>query len=114
MTQKIFEHWIVSALCGVALLFVLGGFFWTYFSLRATGGPFILHFNDIGGITSVGGLGSLVFMGVFGVIVVLMNFAIALEFDSKDKFFGKFLAATTLVFAVLLFIAFIAILSVNV
>src|ERR1700722_12090925 len=105
MLQKLLKHRIVATLSLASLLFVLGGFSWTYFSFRAMGGPFILHFNDIAGITSVGGFNSIIFMGIFGAFVVLMNFAIALEFDAKDRFFGKFLAATTLVFAVLLFIA---------
>jgi hypothetical protein len=42
-----------------------------------------------------------------------MNFFIALEFDARDRFLGKFTAVMTLVFATLLFIAFAAIINVN-
>lgn len=99
----------------LAVLFVLGGFFWAYFALAAAGpGPFILHFNDIDGITGIGGLGTIVFMGLFGLLVTLMNFAIALEFERHDAFFGKFLSALSLAFAVLLFIGFASIIGVNV
>jgi hypothetical protein len=109
------KHKLISIFSAVALCFVLGGSLWAYFALSALGsGPVILHFNDIDGITSIGGLGVIIFMGIFGVLVTLMNFAIALEFEERDPFFGKFLASLTLVFAVLLFIAFVAILSVNI
>jgi len=114
MLKRIQKHRIVSIVSGAAVLFTLGGFFWAYFALRAVGsGPFILHFNDIDGITQVGGLSSLVFMGFFGLVVTLMNFAIALELEEKDGFLGKITAVATLGFAILLFIAFAAILNVN-
>lgn len=114
MFKKILKYKLVSTLSLVSVLFILGGFAWAYFTLRAIGGgPFILHFNDIEGITSVGGLGTIVFAGVFGIIAVIMNFFIALEFEERDRFLGKFLAVMTLLFGILLFIAFVAILSVN-
>jgi hypothetical protein len=123
------------AVCGAAAAaFVLAGFAWAYFALRAAaagsptgmGTPLILHFNDVNGITSVGGLGAIVFMGLFGLLVVGMDFAIAREFEkrgeggiegavaARTRFFARFLAATTLLFAILLFISFAAIINVNV
>lgn len=115
MFRKISKHRIVSIQGLLAVAIVLGGFGWSYFALRGIpSGPFILHFNDVSGITRVGGTELFSFMGAFGVLVTLMNFFIALELDSRDRFFGKYLAFISLVFAVLLFIAFGAIISVNV
>ncbi len=101
--------------CAAALAFVVGGFAWAFFALRAAGtDSLILHFNSVQGITNVGGLGFVAFIAVLALLVVLMNFAVAREFTARDRFFGKFLAVMTLVFAILLFLAFAAIISVNV
>ncbi len=115
MLKKIWRSRAVSLMSLAALLFVWGGAIWSRVMLRGTAGasPLILHFNDLSGITSVGPPGTLVFMAVLGTLIVLMNFVIALEFDARDPFLGKFVAAVTLVFAVLLFIAFVAIINVN-
>jgi len=116
MVKPFVEKHLVSILCWTAVAFVLAGFSWSLVALapiRAT--PIILHFNDIDGITAVGGLGTIVFMGVFGLLIVLMDFAIAHELDSRGRrFLGRYLAATALIFAILLFIAFLAIVNVNV
>ena len=112
------KHRLVVLLSSAAVLFVLGGFIWAYLTLRhvvLTGGTLlILHFNSIDGITNIGGLNKIVFIGVFGLLVTVMNFFIALEFDTRDRFFGKFIASATLVFGILLFIAFTAIMNANV
>jgi hypothetical protein len=121
MIERFFYKNVISVLCGAALAFVLGGFVWACLALRGVGvadpdgsSSLILHFANGVGITSVGGLDLIIFMGIFGLLVVAMNFAIARELESRDRFFGRFLAVMTLVFAVLLFIAFAAIINVNV
>ncbi|HVM76883.1 MAG TPA: hypothetical protein VMU07_01895 [Candidatus Paceibacterota bacterium] len=112
--KNILKHRTVSAIFLLALLFALGGGLWAYFSLSALGtGPFILHFNDMFGITSVGDIQPIAAMAVLGVVVVVMNFFIALELEDRDGFLGKIAAMGTLVFAVLLFVAFAAIINVN-
>jgi hypothetical protein len=114
MVKKILKHKPVFGLSVAALAFVLGGFFWAYSSLGSVSGvPLILHFSDLQGITQTGGLDLIVFMGVFGAIVVIMNSFIAMELVERDRFLGTLTASMTLLFAVLLFIAFVAILNVN-
>jgi len=96
------------------MIFIVGGFLWAYISLVGmSSGQFIIHFNDIDDITQLGGLNNLVFMGFFGLIIAIMNFAIAVEFDERDPFLGKITGVATLAFGILLFMAFAAILNVN-
>lgn len=114
MIKKIVRYRAVSALSLAAVAFVLGGFLWAYFTLRSVSqSPLILHFDDLEGITSVGALSAVVFVGILGLAATVMNFVIALELEARDRFLGKITAAVTLAVAVLLFISFAAILNVN-
>jgi hypothetical protein len=113
MFEQIKKHRLVSGLIAASAAFVLGGFIWAMLALEKATGPLILHFNDLAGIAAVGGIGTIVFGGVFGIVVVIVNGFIAIEFEERNPLFGKLIAILTLVFAVLLFIAFAAILSVN-
>ena len=114
MWKKIARSKAISIVFLVAFAFTAAGWLWGIVALRGVANaPLILHFDDIEGITSVGGIGSLVFIGIFGSVVTLINFAIALELDARDRFLGKLAAAVTLIFAVLLFIGFAAIINVN-
>ncbi len=100
--------------CLAALGFVLGGWVAAGLALRGVGdAPLILHFDDLQGVTAVGGWQGLAAIGALGIIVVALNLAIALELDARDRFLGKFVAALTLFFAVLLFMGFLAIMNVN-
>ncbi len=114
MLKSVLRHKTVCILSLASLIFTGGGFAWTYFALRTVNdSPLILHFDDISGITSVGSMAHLVFIGVLGLIGVVMNFFIALELDARDRFLGTLAAALTLFFAALLFIAFSVIIHVN-
>lgn len=114
MLKRLFKYRGITALGVIGLGFVLSGCTWAYTTLRATGeSAFILHFNDIDAITSVGGIGTIVFAGVFGTIAVLADLLIALELAERDRRLGMALAVGASAFGVLLFIAFAAILKVN-
>ena len=112
--KKIVRAKAVGIMSFAALALAAGGWLWAHFALRdiATT-PLILHFDDLSGITAVGGPATLTFMGFLGMIVIVMNYLIALELEVRDRFLGKLIAAVTLVFALLLFIAFAAIVNVN-
>ncbi|MGB7957327.1 MAG: hypothetical protein WCF77_00585 [Minisyncoccia bacterium] len=113
MFKEIKKHKLVSGLIAASAAFVLGGFVWAMMSLEKITGPLILHFDDLAGIAAVGGIGTIMFGGVFGIVVVFINGFLAIEFEKRNPLFGKLIAILTLVFAILLFIAFAAILSVN-
>ena len=113
MFKALLKHKLLSGISLLSLLFSAGGFIWAYVALHNAGTEFVLHFNDIVGITSIGGFGLIGFMGVFGILVALVNGAIAFEFESRDPFSGKLIAALTLLFSILLFIGFASIIGVN-
>lgn len=107
------KYKFIFGLSLLSLLFSAGGFLWAFLALRAAGSQFVLHFNDIAGITSIGSFGLVEFMGIFGILIVFVNGAIAFEFASRDLFFSRLIAVLTLVFSVLLFIGFASIIRVN-
>lgn len=113
MPSKFVEHPLVSILCGIALLFALGSAIWAYAVFHNIQSPLVFHWTEGIGITQVGGLGQAMGVGVLGIIMVLINSAIAFELESRDPWLGKIVAAITLTAAVLLFIAAAAIISVN-
>jgi len=113
MLEKIKRHRLISVLLILSLILVAGGFFWAWFSLGRTGSPIIVHFDDLYGITTTTGRGIIVFAGIFGLAMVLVNASLAFEFEERSSLFGKLTAILTLALAILLFIAFAAILSVN-
>ena len=113
MLEKFKKYRLVSVSLLASFLLVIAGFIWAMFQLGKVSGPLILHFDDLRGIVAVGGAGFISFMGIFGLVMVILNGSIAFELEGKNKFFGKALAVFTLVLATLLFIAFAAILSVN-
>jgi hypothetical protein len=114
MIKKIKAYRLVSLLSLASIALAAGGFFWALGALGdATSGPLILHFNDMQGITSIGSFGSLLWMGVLGVAIVVINFFIVLDLEARDNVLGKIVAVMTFVMAILLFLAFAAIIKVN-
>jgi hypothetical protein len=114
MIKKILTHRLVSGLSLSSFVLVAGGFIWSAVVLsKITAEPWILHFNDLDGITATGGLTTLIFMGILSLAIVCINFFIAMALDERDKVLGKIVASMTLLVAVLLFLAFVAILNVN-
>ncbi|OGY99463.1 MAG: hypothetical protein A2945_01235 [Candidatus Liptonbacteria bacterium RIFCSPLOWO2_01_FULL_52_25] len=95
-----------------SFLLIVGGCLWAYLKLKGATSPLILHFNDAG-INQIGSFKELLWIGITGMVAVVVNFFVALEFEARDRFLGKMLAAGTLLLGVLLFIGFAAIISVN-
>lgn len=96
-----------------AAAFVIGGAAWAYGALRSINQPLILHFNSYVGINQVGGLGELLGVATLAMVAVLLNFFLAANAREHDVFLARFISATTIVFAALIFIGFAAIISVN-
>ena len=113
MIDKIKKYRVVSLSLLASFALTAGGFFWALCALGGTHGPVVLHFNDMQGITSIGTLGDLLWMGAIGMAIVVINFFIALDLEARNRVLGKIVAALTLAMAVLLFLAFAAIINVN-
>lgn len=113
MIKKLSKFKVVSSLFFASFILVLGGLVWAYATLRGVSGSLIMHFNNLVGINQVGGLAELAWIGATGVVVVLINSFVALELEARDWFLGKLLAAATLLFGILIFIGFAAIINVN-
>jgi hypothetical protein len=114
MIEKIKKYRLVSLLSLASLAFAAGGFFWALGVLHGmSAGPLVLHFNDMAGITSIGRFGDLILMGILGIVIVIVNFFVAIGLEARDPALGKIVAVMTLVMAILLFLAFAAIIKVN-
>lgn len=106
------SRWAAVAFA-LSALFVVYGVVWAYLSLRGVTTPIILHFDSFSGITRIGSLRELELFGLFGGIVVLVNFCIAGALLRRDRFLSTMTALWTLILAFLLFLGFVAIISVN-
>ncbi len=113
MVKKFVRFKAVSSVFLLSFLFVIGGWLWAFFALRNISQPLIIHFNNFLGITQIGGLNDLTVVALFGAISLILDFLLALELEERDWFLGKLTAAFGLFFSILLFIGFVAIISVN-
>lgn len=113
MFSRIIHDKFISGCFISAAAFVVGGAAWAYGALRSINQPLILHFSSYVGINQVGGLGELLGVATVAMVVVLLNFFLAANAREHDVFLSRFISAATFVFAVLIFIGFAAIISVN-
>lgn len=111
--EKILKLKIKGPLFFFSFALVLGGVLWTYFTLRDSSGPVIIHFNSLTGINLIGSFWSLIGFGIMALVIIVFNFLIALELSERDRFLARLVAAATLLFGVLIFIALAAIIAVN-
>ncbi len=111
--QKLLKHRIVSLTFLLGFFLIIGGWLKAYFVLRGIPEPLIVHFNNALGINQIGGLKDLAAVAVFGIVSLIFDFLLSLELDERDQFLGKLTAAAGLFLAILIFIGFSAIISVN-
>ena len=111
--EKLLRRRAVSIVCGASALLILAGWIWAYFALRHITQPLILHFNRYDHINQIGDLADVAHIAFFGLLVTAANSAVALVLEARDWFWGKLVAAATAFFAILLFIFFVVIISVN-
>ncbi|MEK7195446.1 MAG: hypothetical protein AAB655_02005 [Patescibacteria group bacterium] len=111
--NRFLKHKSTAILFSLALAFVLGGVFWTFFGLKRISGPVVVHFNNLAGINQIGSLWELLSIGAIAAVIIFSNFIIAVELEERDRFLGKTITGATLLFGILIFIGFAAIISVN-
>lgn len=111
--DRVLKFRVISSIFLFNFALVLGGTLWAYFSFRNASGPVIIHFNNLTGINLIGSYWGLISFGATGLVVIFINFIIAIEFEERDRFLGKLVTAITTLLAALIFIALAAIIGVN-
>jgi hypothetical protein len=96
----------------ISLILILGSGIWAFYSLRDIEEPLILHYSQYS-ISQTGSIWDLLSASLFGVVVVGINFAITLKLIEKDLFLSRLIAFATLIFGILISMAFVAIIGVN-
>ena len=81
--------------------------------LRDIREPLILHYSAYTGINQIGGIFTLLGVAATGLVLVGLNALIAFALEDRETLWAELLALLTLLVAALLFIAFMAIISVN-
>lgn len=98
----------------IAIGISLISFFLVFFNLISLSNrPLVIHFDDINGVTKMGNFTDIISIAATGIIVTVLNFFISIEVEKKDKFLARIISVVSILFAVLLFIAFTAILTMN-
>jgi len=111
--KKIFKYKVPNFAFFVSLVLVLGGWLWSFFDLREVTTPLVILFDSTTGINQVGYAGDLAKVGVFGLLVVVVNFLISIELERRLPFWGRLTSFITIFLGILIFIYFAAIISVN-
>lgn len=104
---------VVIAASAISLLLVGGGWLWSYIALRGARTPLILRFNDLSGISQIGGVRELAGIGTLGLAIVAIDSALALALVERDRVMSCVLALGGVFVSGLIFIAFAVIISVN-
>jgi hypothetical protein len=113
MTERAYRNLFFHGPFAASALFAAGGWLWAWLTLRGIRTPLILHFSDYTGISQIGGLAEVHGLGATGVVIVGLNFAVALQLRAHAPRWAWILAGATLFLAALLFTALAAIISVN-
>ncbi len=113
MFKKIIRDKFIFYFSVLSLALVLTSFLSAILILGKINQVLIIHFSHLIGIDKVGSLSAIYWLGISGLFLVILNSFISYYLESKDDFLGKFLAAANLLMAVLIFIFFFAIISIN-
>ena len=104
----------ISVLFVLALLLIATGFLAVYLSLGDIAEPLILHWSEYTGIDEIGSVLDLGLIALTGFVLWFLNLILALVLERRNPMLGRVLACGTLFMTALLFLAFMAIISVNV
>ncbi len=111
--KKLIQNKLIFYFSASSLFLVLISFLSAVFILGRVNQVLIIHFSHLAGIDKVGGMSAVYWLGASSFLLVLVNTFLSYYLESKDDFLGKFLASANLFVAVLIFIFFFAIISIN-
>jgi len=103
----------ISIILGSSLALGLIGFIWTIGALWNVSQSIVLHFNSYIGINHLGSLWQVVALGIFCLVILGINAVVAFALAERLSLWAEIIAWANIFFALLLFIAFQVIISVN-
>lgn len=113
MKTWIKQHKETAVCSGLSLLLILLGWILAAVKLRHIQEPLILHYSTYTGINQIGSLRDVAAIGITGLVLWALNTPLASMLDNREPYFGRLTAFALLAFGILLFFAFIAIMSLN-
>ena len=111
--RRFFRHKWNNLSLTLGFVFVFGGWLWVYLKLRVIEMPVVILYNEVEGVTRAGEVGEFLKVLVFGLLVLVINFFISAELEERSQFWARLSSIFTVFLAVLIFIYFAAIVSVN-
>ena len=106
--KKVFMPLILS---GILQIFI----WWYIFShLRVEDAHYFLHYNIIFGVDLVGKWWRIIFLPIFGLVMIVLNYGLALYFYNQDKLLSRLMTITTPLFQFFLSIAVYLIVDLNI
>jgi hypothetical protein len=112
LIARLFRYKWTGIAFALSLTLVLAGWIWAWVRLRGSS-SLTLHFSAYTGINRVGSLSDLHTFGFLGLLMLALNWLIAMSFEERDWFLGKLTAFAGLALGILIFIGFMVIMNVN-
>ncbi len=101
------------AIFGVSVVLLAAAAAIAWVRLHAIREPLVLHYSPYTGINQIGSVVNLLGVAATGLVLVGVNALIAFALEDRERLWADLLALMTLFLSALLFIAFMAIISVN-
>lgn len=99
--------------CALSVALVLAGWLWAYVVLGDLDAPIIIHFTNTSGIDRIGTFSELNEIAFLGMLMVLIDSIITFVLWDRNRALAIYSLIFGLVLALLIFISFAAIISVN-
>lgn len=111
-TAKLIKYKLTAIVFSAAFTFVIAGWIWSWSRLHGAS-ELTLHFSDYGGINKTGNMWDLHAFGILGLVMLFLDWLIAMTLEERDWFLGKLMASAGLTLGILIFIGFVVIMNVN-
>ena len=113
MLRKVTSNKWVGGAFAVSFALIIGSWLWAWFTLKGISQSLILHYNSFAGINQSGTVAELSAVSVMAFVALVVNSSIAFELQHRNRFLALVLAVGSILFSLLIFIAFTAIIRVN-
>jgi hypothetical protein len=113
MRKWLKKHRETAFASGISLLLIVCGWVLAWVKLRGIKEPLVLHYSTYTGINQIGTLREVRDIAITGLVIWALDTILASALDDREPFLGRLLAFGALAAGVLLFFAFLAIISLN-